>query len=174
MMVRPLLLLAALAACAGLAGSAYADGLPIPLLSKRDAPPPLLSPAELKADFVAKSGSDTVYFGNSGAVLDSNAIRTLTFQAQWLLANPTVLVRLEGHGGPQDTRDYALAIGEKRASAVRDFLVLHGIAPDRLTIATWGKERPGTVRVGASSVFVGPRVVSVISGSSGPAMLGSR
>jgi peptidoglycan-associated lipoprotein len=128
----------------------------------------------LQAGLRAKSGSDTIYFPRNGAALDANAMTTLAAQAQWLLANPTVSVRLEGHGGPLDTRDYALAIGEKRAAAVRDFLVLRGIGPDRLKIVSWGKERPGSMWVGQTVVAVGPRVVTVVESSGGPALLGSR
>ena len=111
---------------------------------------------------IAASGSDTVYFAARSATIDPNATATLTAQARWLVANPTVTVRLEGHGGAQDTRDYALAIGDRRANEVRDFLVLQGVAPQRISVISWGKERPGTVRVGASVVAVGPRVVTIV------------
>lgn len=118
------------------------------------------SPGALQADMVVKSGSDTVYFPQHSAALDANSAATLTAQARWLLANPFVNVRLEGHGGPMDSRDYALAIGEKRADSVRDFLMLHGVAPSRISVISWGKERPGTVRIGTSVVAAGPRVVT--------------
>ena len=71
-------------------------------------------------------------------------------------------VRLEGHGDPRDTRDYAIAIGDRRANAVREFLVFQGVAPQRITAMSWGKERPGKVRIGPSIVSVGPRVVTVV------------
>lgn len=120
----------------------------------------LASPGALQADLVVKSGSDTVYFPQHSAALDANSAATLAAQARWLLANPFVNVRLEGHGGSMDSRDYALAIGEKRAESVRDFLMLHGIAPSRISVISWGKERPGTVRIGTSVVAAGPRVVT--------------
>lgn len=156
------------------ASGADAAGWPLPVLSRRDTPPVVLSPAQLQADLKAKAGTDTVYFSGTAANLDAGSITTLNYEVQWLLANPTVTVRLEGHGAPQDTRNFALAIGEKRAGAVRDYLVLHGIAADRLTVTSWGKERPGTVRNGATTVLVGPRVVTVVTASGGPTMLGSR
>ena len=137
----------------------------------RPAPPPAqsqapqmmsMSPGALQADLVVKAGSDTVYFSPRGHALDANAIATLTAQARWLIANPFVNIRLEGHGGDRDTRDYALAIGERRANAVRNFLELQGVAPHRITVISWGKERPGSVRVGPTVVAAGPRVRTVI------------
>ncbi len=127
------------------------------------APPAgFLSPGAMQADLVVKSGSDTVYFPQHTATLDANATATLAAQARWLLANPLVNVRLEGHGGAMDSRDYALAIGERRADAVRQFLMLQGVAPSRISVISWGKERPGSVRIGTSIVAAGPRVVTRI------------
>jgi peptidoglycan-associated lipoprotein len=131
-------------------------------------PPPGMPPAQfgtpqaVQSDLIVKAGTDTVYFPARGAALDANARATLSAQARWLLANPFVNVRLEGHGGADDSRDYALAIGDKRANAVRDFLILQGIAPSRISVISWGKERPGTMRIGTSVVATGPRVVTVV------------
>ena len=144
--------------------------LPVIVPLGRSQPPPpgtvppaaMGSPSALQADLVVKSGSDTVYFPPRGAALAPNATATLTAQARWLLANPFVTIRLEGHGDSNDSRDYALAIGEKRASAVRDYLVLQGIAPQRISLLSWGKERPGSVRVGTTFVAAGPRVVTKV------------
>jgi peptidoglycan-associated lipoprotein len=111
---------------------------------------------------LAAAGSDTVFFSQRGWALDANATTALTAQARWLVANPFVTVRLEGHGDAHDSRDYALAIGDRRANAVRDFLVLQGVAPHRISVISWGKERPGRVRVGPSVVTVGPRVVTIV------------
>ena len=94
--------------------------------------------------------------------MDANAAATLAAQARWLLANPWASIRLEGHGGPDDSRDYALAIGDKRANAVRDYLMLQGVDPGRISVISWGKERPGTIRIGTSVVAAGPRVVTVV------------
>lgn len=141
---------------------------PAPPMAAPGLPGMPLSPGALQADMVAKSGSDTVYFSPRGSGIDANGIATLSAQARWLVANPFVTVRLEGHGGADDTRDYAFAIGDKRANAVRDFLVMQGVAPQRITILSWGKERPGTVRIGTSTVAAGPRVSTVVT-SSAPA-----
>lgn len=121
-----------------------------------------MTPGALQADLVVKAGSDTVYFSPRGHALDANAIARLTAQARWLLANPFVAIRLEGHGDDRDTRDYALAMGDRRANAVRDFLIIQGVAPQRISVLSWGKERPGSVRIGPSVVAAGPRVRTVI------------
>lgn len=125
-------------------------------------PGPAAPGPPLQGVLLAAAGSDTVFFSQRGWSLDANAIAALTAQARWLVANPFVNVRLEGHGDAYDSRDYALAIGDRRANAVRDFLVLQGVAPQRITVLSWGKERPGRVRVGPSVVTVGPRVVTVV------------
>ena len=166
-------ILAAAIAVAFAGGASAADAqirmprLPVivPLGGNAQPQPPMAAPAMpgiSQGHFVASSGSDTVYFSARGTNLDSNAIATLTAQARWLLANPYVSVRLEGHGDARDTRDYAIAIGDKRANAVRDVLIMQGVLPHRITMLSWGKERPGTIRVGPSFVAAGPRVTTII------------
>jgi len=132
---------------AALAGSASAQ---LPGLRKRGpvlpAPPVLLGIDALRADFIARSGADTVYFGSDSAALGLPAKATLAAQAQWLLQHPEVLVRIEGHADPSDTRDHALAVGARRAVEVRDYLVLLGVPAEQLSATSWGKERPGAGR----------------------------
>jgi peptidoglycan-associated lipoprotein len=132
---------------AALAGSASAQ---LPGLRKRGpvqpAQPVLLGIDALRADFIARSGADTVYFGSDSAVLGLPAKATLAAQAQWLLQHPEVVVRIEGHADPGDTRDHALAVGARRAVEVRDYLVLLGVPAVQLGATSWGKERPGAGR----------------------------
>ncbi|MFL6733961.1 MAG: OmpA family protein [Sphingomicrobium sp.] len=109
------------------------------------APPAPNQPVEdqaLQMDLVLKAGSDRVYFGGSEYALTPPARTSLAAQARWLLANPTVRAVIEGHSNQRDSRDHALAIGERRAIAVRDYLVSLGVPSVRLTVASWGKERP--------------------------------
>ena len=80
--------------------------------------PPPVTIEGLQADMVAKSGSDTVFFAGSGYGIDAAARATLTAQARWLLAHPEVRARIEGHADERTPRDYALAIGERRACAI--------------------------------------------------------
>jgi peptidoglycan-associated lipoprotein len=113
-------------------------------------PAPVAPPTEayfvdipaLQVDLVMKAGSDRVYFAGSDYGLNTAARATLAAQARWLLANPTVRAVIEGHSDQRDTRDHALAIGERRATAVRDYLVSLGIPSVRLVVVSWGKERP--------------------------------
>ena len=132
---------------AALAGSASAQ---LPGLRKRGpaqpAQPVLVGIDALRADFIGRSGADTVYFGSDSAVLGVPAKATLAAQAQWLLQHPEVLVRIEGHADPSDTRDHALAVGARRAVEVRDYLVLLGVPAVQLSATSWGKERPGAGR----------------------------
>jgi peptidoglycan-associated lipoprotein len=122
----------------------------LPGLRKRavqPAPPVLTGIDALRADFLMRSGADTVYFGQDSALLAVPAKATLAAQAQWLLQHPEVMVRIEGQADPGDTRDHALAMGARRAEEVRSYLVLLGVPATQLSVATWGKERPGVGRV---------------------------
>jgi peptidoglycan-associated lipoprotein len=122
--------------------------LPSAALSQQPVPPPGPTvPIEmLRADFAARSGGTMVYFGTNSALIGPPARPMIEAQAQWLRQNPLVAVRVEGHGDPGDTRDHALALGAKRAAAVRDAYVLLGIQPGQVTITSWGSERPGPPR----------------------------
>jgi peptidoglycan-associated lipoprotein len=119
----------------------------LPGLRKRAPAQPVLQGIDAaRADFLAKSGSDTVYFGTDAAILGAPAKATLGAQAAWLRQHPEVVVRVEGHGDSGDTRDHALAMGARRAEEVRDYLVLMGVPAAQLSTTSWGKERPGAPR----------------------------
>ena len=119
----------------------------LPGLRRREPVQPVLQGIDAaRADFLAKSGADTVYFGLDGAVLGAPARATLAAQAQWIRQHPEVVVRIEGHGEPNDTRDHALAMGARRAQEVRDYLVLLGVPAAQLGVTSFGKERPGAPR----------------------------
>ena len=79
---------------------------------------PVLAIPVLEADLRAKAGSDTVRFGRDSYVLTPQAQATLTAQAQWLIQHPFVRASIEGHADGRQTRDYAFALGERRAAAV--------------------------------------------------------
>ena len=110
-------------------------------------PVPLTGIDALRADFLARSGTDLVYFAGDGAALSLPSRTVLAAQAQWLRLHPEVLVRIEGHADVTDTRDHALAIGARRAQEVRDFLILMGVPPAQLSATSWGKAKPGPARV---------------------------
>jgi peptidoglycan-associated lipoprotein len=119
-----------------------ASGVTATTAQRPRVPPPPMTIAMLQMEFVGRTGSDLVYFTGSSHGLDAAAQRTLIAQARWLLANPAIRARIEGHADERTPRDYALAVGERRATAVRDFLVLQGVPAAQLTIISWGKERP--------------------------------
>jgi peptidoglycan-associated lipoprotein len=95
-----------------------------------------------QADLIAKAGSDTVYFGTDKYDLDEATRATLGAQARWLVANPNVRASIEGHADERGTREYNMALGERRANAARDYLVSQGVPAARLLVTSWGKERP--------------------------------
>lgn len=123
-------------------------GLIASSVAAQDPPSPVATvPIEqLRADFVAKTGGTMVYFGSNSALLGAPARPMLEAQSQWLRLNPYVSVKIEGHGDGGDTRDHALALGARRAAAVREAYILLGVPPGQITITSWGNERPGPPR----------------------------
>ena len=85
---------------------------------------------------------DRVLFAVDESTLDGTARQVLAGQAAWLQRNATYAVLIEGHADEQGTREYNLALGARRASAVQQFLISQGISPSRLRTVTFGKERP--------------------------------
>tara|TARA_B100001013_G_scaffold318866_1_gene227425 strand:+ start:64 stop:537 length:474 start_codon:yes stop_codon:yes gene_type:complete len=83
-----------------------------------------------------------VYFEYNEYNLDSLDESDLELQANWLEENPSKYILIEGHCDERGTREYNLALGERRANATRDYLVSMGISPDRVSVITFGKERP--------------------------------
>ena len=116
----------------------------------------------LQADLVAKAGSDTIYFGTDEYSLDQASQATLAAQARWLLATPNVRASIEGHADERGTREYNQALGERRANATRDFLLSQGVPADRMTVTSWGKERPVATGSNEEAWAQNRRAVTVI------------
>ena len=93
-------------------------------------------------DFVANISADRIFFGFDQYNVDSEDMATLQSQATWLRANPAVRVVLEGHADERGTRDYNLALGERRANAAKNYLASQGVDPSRIETISYGKERP--------------------------------
>ncbi|MCU0728685.1 MAG: peptidoglycan-associated lipoprotein Pal [Sphingopyxis sp.] len=93
-------------------------------------------------DFIANISSDTVYFDTDRFNVDEQDRSVLASQAQWLARYPNVRVTVEGHADERGTRDYNLALGERRANAARNYLVSLGVDASRITVVSYGKERP--------------------------------
>jgi peptidoglycan-associated lipoprotein len=92
-------------------------------------------------DFVVNIG-DRVYFDTDEYVIRADAQPVLAGQAQWLNRYPSVRIRIEGNADERGTREYNLALGARRANAVRDFLIAQGVAGARIETISFGKERP--------------------------------
>ena len=93
------------------------------------------------AEKLAQVG-DTVNFDFDSAELTVSARSTLNRQAAFLSLNPDLMIVIEGHADERGTREYNLALGDRRATAVRDYLVAKGINPARVRTVSYGKERP--------------------------------
>lgn len=116
----------------------------------------------MQADLIAKAGSDTVYFGTDEYSLDEQSKATLAAQARWMLANPSVRASIEGHADERGTREYNMALGERRANAARDFLASQGVPANRLLVTSWGKERPVATGSNESAWAQNRRAVTVV------------
>ncbi len=115
-----------------------------------------------QAEFLATMGGrDVVYFDTDKYNIEGNDAAALQAQAQWLLRNPSKQATLEGHCDERGTRDYNLALGQRRAVAVRDYLVSLGVESGRLTPLSFGKERPAAVGSDEQSWARNRRAVTV-------------
>ncbi|PWK59392.1 peptidoglycan-associated lipoprotein Pal [Roseicyclus mahoneyensis] len=117
--------------------------------------------------FFNQSVGDRVLFAVDQSTLTVEAQSILTAQAQWLLTNREYLALIEGHADEQGTREYNLALGARRASAVRDFLVSQGVPTSRLSTVSYGKERPIEICSAESCYQQNRRAVTVLSAGAG-------
>ena len=85
---------------------------------------------------------DRVFFAYDSYSLAASAQATLNKQAKWLKANPSVAIAVEGHADERGTREYNLALGERRANSAKDYLMTYGVSSDRISVLSYGKERP--------------------------------
>lgn len=96
-----------------------------------------------QADFVAQMmGQDTIYFDTDKFNVDGADQAALQAQAAWLQKYPAKRASVEGHADERGTREYNLALGERRANAAKNYLVSLGVDAGRLTTVSYGKERP--------------------------------
>jgi len=95
-----------------------------------------------RADFLHAVPADRILFDFDSYSVDAEGRRILDAQAAWLGSNPNVRVTLEGHADERGTREYNLALGDRRANAARDYLQSRGVAAGRMQTISWGKERP--------------------------------
>jgi len=154
--------LTALSAVLILAACASDEEMPAPMMTAAPAPPPAQQPmapprpmpqapvaapapagvtAGTREDFIQNVG-DRVLFGYDRSDLEDSGRTTLQKQAAWLQRFPTVVLTIEGHADERGTREYNLALGARRAQAVRDYLVSLGVSGARIETISYGKERP--------------------------------
>lgn len=113
--------------------------------------------------YFAQTIGDRVHFAVDQSVLSPEAQATLTGQAGWLTQHPDYTAIVEGHADEQGTREYNLALGARRASAVQNYLIAQGVAGNRLRTVSYGKERPLAVCSEESCYAQNRRAVTVIS-----------
>jgi peptidoglycan-associated lipoprotein len=116
-------------------------------------------------DFVVNVG-DRVFFESDQTDLSPQAIATLEKQAQWLQSYNRYSFTIEGHADERGTREYNIALGARRAQAVRSFLASRGIDPSRMRTISYGKERPVAVCNDISCWSQNRRAVTVLNASS--------
>ena len=90
----------------------------------------------------AMQGRDTIYFDTDKFDIDAEDQAALRQQAQYLQQYPNVRATVEGHADERGTREYNIALGERRANAAKNYLVSLGVGADRVTTVSYGKERP--------------------------------
>lgn len=108
-------------------------------------PPPAAVPTPPPAppkEYAANAALGDVYFDFDKAVIRPRDAKTLDANAAWLKANPDQLLLIEGHCDERGTNEYNLALGERRAKAAMSYLAAHGVAASRITLISYGKERP--------------------------------
>ena len=132
----------------GLAGSGGAYGTATPGSSQ---------------DFVANVG-DRVFFDTDSTDLNAQAKATLDAQVVWLNKYASLRFTIEGHADERGTREYNIALGARRASNVKDYLVAHGVAAARVQTISYGKERPVATCDNPSCWAQNRRAVTVLAG----------
>jgi peptidoglycan-associated lipoprotein len=114
-----------------------------------------------RQDFEVNVG-DRVFFGFDQVDLSPEARATLDRQAQWLNQYRAVTVQVEGHADERGTREYNLALGERRGNAVKNYLVARGVDPNRVSVISYGKERPAVLGSNEAAWAQNRRGVTVV------------
>ncbi len=93
-------------------------------------------------EFLATGVQDRVFFATNKSILTTASRDTLRKQSAWMRKNKDITVTVEGHADERGTREYNLALGDRRANAVKDYLLTYGISGGRIAVISYGKERP--------------------------------
>lgn len=122
---------------------------------------PALNPTSTQ--YFSQTIGDRVLFAVDTSTLTPQGMATLDGQAGWLMTNTDYLAVIEGHADEQGTREYNIALGSRRANAVREYLVSKGVPSSRLRVVSFGKERPAEICSQESCYALNRRAVTVIS-----------
>lgn len=181
MRIPTIALIALVALAAGCAKKKVADLPPPPMTTPADAAAtatpadgavgsaavPAGAAAGSREAFVAEAGSDKVRFAYDSYELDADARAILDRQAGWLGKNGAVRITVEGHADERGTREYNLALGERRAIAIRSYLATRGVDAGRIATISYGKERPEVEGSDDASYAENRRGVTVLGASAG-------
>ncbi len=115
-----------------------------------------------QGDFLANTMSDRILFDTDRYNVDSQDQVVLQSQAQWLAQHPNARITIEGHADERGTRDYNLALGERRANAAKNYLASLGVSPNRMTTVSYGKERPEALGSNEAAWAQNRRAVSIV------------
>lgn len=118
--------------------------------------------SQLQDEFRTQVG-DHVYFQTDSTSLNGEARQTLDSQATFLQGHPSLSMTIEGHCDERGTREYNLGLGERRAQAIKDYLMAHGISGQRLSVVSYGKERPESLGSNPSAWAQNRRGISVLN-----------
>ena len=153
----------ALAACSKKAP----EELPPPPPTATPAPAPPTGPSApvpgSQAHFRQQmAGQDTIYFDTDKYDVDAEDMASLRSQAQYMTQFPNIRATIEGHADERGTRDYNLALGERRANAAKNYLQSLGIAASRLSTVSYGEERPAATGSNEAAWAQNRRAVTVV------------
>ncbi|ODU22231.1 MAG: peptidoglycan-associated lipoprotein [Sphingomonas sp. SCN 67-18] len=171
-MLKTTKLILAGAALVAVAGCAKKAPEQIPPAPQQSTQPPETTPAPpaqvqtgpvpgSREDFLAKVSADRVLFATDSSDIDSQARSILDSQAAWLNQYPNVRITIEGHADERGTREYNLALGDRRANSAKNYLAAAGVAASRITTISYGKERPEALGSDESAWAQNRRAVTV-------------
>lgn len=115
-----------------------------------------------REDFLQSVVSDTIHFAYDKYDIDQRSRQILDSQAEWLAKYPNVNVTIEGHCDERGTREYNLALGDRRANSAANYLASKGVAPARITTISYGKERPIALGSDEASYAQNRRAVTIV------------
>jgi peptidoglycan-associated lipoprotein len=115
-----------------------------------------------RADFERSVTSNTIHFDLDKYDINGEARATLDSQAAWLTKYPNVPISLEGHCDERGTREYNLALGDRRANSAKNYLASRGVNPSRISTISYGKERPIALGSDEASWAQNRRAVTIV------------